>query len=54
MPKKTKPKLTCKQKAAFVKEEKQTAILYRKLGFPTQGHQEKRHSQFFKKQPCKK
>jgi hypothetical protein len=54
MPKKTKPKLSCKQKTAFIKEEKQTAKLYRKLGFPTQGRQEQNHSQFFKKQPCRK
>jgi hypothetical protein len=33
----------------FVKEEKETAKLYKKLGYPTQGKQEAEHAKFFKK-----
>ncbi len=36
-----------KRLKSFVKEEKQTAKLYRKMGFKKQAAQEKQHARFF-------
>jgi hypothetical protein len=46
--KKWKTKLN--QLRGFVKEEKQTAKLYKKLGYPAQGKDEAGHARFFKKE----
>ena len=51
---KGKVKLSCKKKAAILKDEKEAIEMYGDLGFPRQAADEARHLEFFKKQPCRK
>jgi hypothetical protein len=45
--------ISLKRLEAFIREEKATSKLYKKLGFKKQGRQEAKHAKFFKKQAKK-